>query len=118
MAAAADGFVDVTAEGDSGHFEQQSPALVGVKEVLQSLSLVFEAVAEFHLVHRVVLVALLGNGLAAAPTLVADVENGRLRGSPSAGLADEVVEVFEGGVGLDEQFDDEVLNLRRNSCYS
>ena len=82
-----------------------------VEEILQALPFVLKAVAEFHFVHGVVLVALFRTGLATAPAIITDVEDCRLRRSPSAGLADEVVEVFERSVGLDEQLNGEVFDF-------
>ena len=111
MAAPTSGFVDVTAECDVGDLQKQTASFFGIEEVLQTLSFVLEVVAEFQLVHGVVLIATFWNGLSAAPAVVAHIEYGRLPWSPFTGLPDELVQVLEGGVRLDEEFDGEVLNF-------
>ena len=82
---------------------------------MEALALVFEVVAELYLVHGVVLVAFLADGLAAVPAVIADIEGGRRIGLtcllPTATLADQAVEVCEGGVGLYLEFDGEVFYL-------
>ena len=101
----------MSAEGNCRDFEEEASAGFGVEDVLQTLALVLEEVAEFHVGHDVILEASLGDGFLTPPAVVAEVEGGRLAFAPSAGLANQVVQVLEGGIGLNLEFQHEVLDF-------
>ena len=107
------GRIDMLAEGDAGYFEEELAGIVGIKEVNEALAFIFEVVAEFNLIHGVVLIALLTDGFAAVPVILAEIEGGRGEMTaqilPPTALANQVMQVCESGIGLYLELDGEVF---------
>ena len=116
MAATADGAVDVLAVGDMGNFKEETTVFIGVKDVLHTLALIFEKFPKFYFIHRIILITTFRDGVVTMPAVIADVERCRLERTPTTSLTNKVVEVCEGGVGLNLEFDGEVFNFGTDSC--
>ena len=116
MAATADGAVDVLSVGDMGNFKEETSIFIGVKDILQALAFIFEKFPQFYLIHRIILITTFRDGVITMPSVIADVERCGFERTPTTSLANKVVEVCEGGIGLYLEFDGEVFNFGTDSC--
>ena len=115
MAATAGGAVNVLAVGDARYFKEKTAVFVWVEDVLQTLSLIFEEVPKFYLIHCIVFKTAFWDGAVTMPTVIANIERCRFERTPATSLTNKVVEVCKSGIGLYLEFDGEVFHFRTNS---